>query len=149
MSIEPSNANQPGTCRHADTAFLERLGVDRIVDVDAERFEDVAKDVDVVLDTVGGDTLERSLDIVRRGGVVASSVSPPDPARTASRGIHSAFFYVPVDTATLMQIAELLDSGDIKPNVGVVLPLSQARLAHEMLGGKPHKRGKIVLTIHP
>lgn len=138
-----------GTCRHADTAFLERLGVDRIVDVDAERFEDVAKDVDVVLDTVGGDTLERSLDIVRRGGVVASSVSPPDPARTASRGIHSAFFYVSVDTATLMQIAELLDSGDIKPNVGDVLPLSQARLAHEMLGGKPHKRGKIVLTIQP
>lgn len=138
-----------GTCRHQDVAFLQNLGVDVIVDVDAERFEDVAKEVDVVLDTVGGETLERSIEVVRHGGVIVSSVSAPDPERSASRGIRSEFFYVSVDWATLTQIAKLLDSAAITPNVGDVLPLSQARLAHEMLGGKPHKRGKIVLNIQP
>lgn len=144
-----AGANVIGTCRHADAALLEKLGVDRIVDVDTERFEEAAKDVDVVLDTVGGDTLETSLDTVRRGGVVISSVSPPDPQRSASRGVRSAFFYVSVDRATLIRIANLLDSGGLTPNVGDVLALSQARLAHEMLEGKSHKRGKIVLTIQP
>lgn len=138
-----------GTCRHADTAVLEQLGVDVIVDVDAGRFEEAAENVDVVLDTVGGDTLERSVEIVRPGGVIVSSVAPPDPGRTASKGIRGAFFYVSVDTANLTQIARLLDAGDIVPNVGDVLPLSQARLAHAMLDGKPHKPGKIVLTIQP
>lgn len=138
-----------GTCRHGDTAFLESLGVDTIIDVDAERFEDVAKDVDVVLDTVGGDTLERSFAVVRRGGAIVSSVSAPDPQQSASRGIRGEFFYVSVDTPTLVQITALLDAGKIKPNVGDVLPLSRARLAHEMLEGKAHKRGKIVLTNQP
>ena len=138
-----------GTCRHADLAFLKGLGVDVVVDVDAERFEELAQEVDVVLDTVGGDTLARSMEIVRRGGVIVSSVSAPDPERSASRGIRSEFFYVTVDRANLTQIAKLLDSGAIAPNVGDVLPLSQVRLAHEMLEGKPHKRGKIVLTIQP
>jgi NADPH:quinone reductase-like Zn-dependent oxidoreductase len=142
-----AGAHVIGTCRHADVAFLESLGVDQVVDVDAERFEDVAKDVDAVLDTVGGDTLERSLDVVRRGGVVASSVSALNPARSASKGIRSEFFYVSVETTTLTRTAGLLDAGNIKPNVGEVLPLSQARLAHEMLEGKSHKRGKIVLAI--
>lgn len=136
-----------GTCRHEDVAFLESLGVDRVIDVDAERFEDVAADVNVVLDTVGGDTLDRSFNIVPRGGVIVSSVSQPDPERSASKGIRGDFFYVSVDTETLTRIADLIDSHDIKPHVGDVLPLSRARMAHEMLEGKRHKRGKIVLTI--
>jgi len=135
-----------GTCRRADTAFLQSLGVDTLIDVDAERFEDVAQQVDVVLDTVGGDTLERSFAVVRPGGAIVSSVSAPDPQQSASHGIRGKFFYVSVDTPTLLLIATLLDAGKIKPHVGDVLPLSQARLAHEMLEGKAHKRGKIVLT---
>ena len=135
-----------GTCRRADTAFLQSLGVDTLIDVDAERFEDVAQQVDVVLDTVGGDTLERSFTVVRPGGAIVSSVSAPDPQQSASHGIRGKFFYVSVDTPTLLLIATLLDAGKIKPHVGDVLPLSQARLAHEMLEGKAHKRGKIVLT---
>ena len=136
-----------GTCRHADVAFLGTLGLDVVVDVDTQRFEDFSKDVDVVLDTVGGETLDRSIEVVRQGGVVVSSVSAPDLERSAERGIRSAFFYVAVDTATLKKVANLFSSGDITPNVGEVLALSEARLAHEMLEGKPHKRGKIVLTL--
>lgn len=136
-----------GTCRHGDTALLEQLGVDVIVNVEAGRFEDVAQDVDVVLDTVGGETLERSIAMVRPGGVIVSSVEPPDPGRTGSRGIRGAFFYVAVNTPDLKRIGDLLDSGKIVPNVGDVLPLSEACQAHEMLEGKPHKPGKIVLTI--
>lgn len=136
-----------GTCRHGDTAYLRDLGADQVIDVDAERFEEVAKDVDIVLDTVGGDTLQRSFDVMRRGGIIVSSVSQPDAQRSASTGVRGEFFYVSVASATLTKIAELLDSHVIRAHIGEVLPLSAARQAHEMLGGKPHKRGKIVLAI--
>ena len=57
------------------------------------------------------------------------------------------FFYVDVTTTLLNKIAELFDSGKLITDVGTVLPLEKARVAHEMLGGLPHKRGKIVLSI--
>ncbi len=136
-----------GTARHGDVAFLKSLGVDQIIDVDVERFEDVVKDVDVVLDTVGGETLDRSFEVVRHGGVIISSVSEPDAERSADKAIRSAFFYVAVDTMTLTRLGDLFASGAITARVGDVLPLSQARAAHEMLDGKPHKTGKIVLKI--
>jgi NADPH:quinone reductase-like Zn-dependent oxidoreductase len=72
----------------------------------------------------------------------------PVPEATQKRyGIRAAFFYVDVTTARLNSITELFDSGKLVTDVGTVLPLEEARVAHEMLGGAPHKRGKIVLSI--
>jgi NADPH:quinone reductase-like Zn-dependent oxidoreductase len=74
-------------------------------------------------------------------------VSPVPETAERPRGVRVAQFYVDVTTALLNKIAELFDSGKLVTDVGTVLPLENARNAHEMLGGAPHKRGKIVLSI--
>ena len=103
--------------------------------------------VDVVLDTVGGDTQERSLRVLKPGGILVSAVSPVPETIQKRYDVRAAFFYVDVTTARLNKITELFDTGKLVTDVGTVLPLEEARIAHEMLGGAPHKRGKIVLRI--
>jgi NADPH:quinone reductase-like Zn-dependent oxidoreductase len=129
-----------------DVPFVKSLGAHRVIDAQRTRFEDHVSDVDVVLDLVGGDRQERSFAVLKRGGVLVSAVSNPDQQRAAERGVTAFFFLVDVTSARLGKIAELIEAGELMTNVGEVLPLSEARLAHEMLAGKPHKRGKIVLT---
>lgn len=129
-----------------DLDYVRSLGVDQVIDVTDARFEDAAKDVDVVLDTVGGDTLERSFVVLRRGGSLVSSVAPPNTEKAAHWRVRGVFFLVAVTGAQLAEIGALIDRAELAPNVGEVLPLADARLAHEMLAGKPHKRGKIILV---
>ena len=135
------------TARSADLAYVRNLGVERVVDYRTERFEEALTGVDIVLDTVGGDTQERSLRVLKPGGILVSAVSPVPEAIQKRRDVRTAFFYVDVTTARLNKITELFDAGKLVADVGTVLPLEEARLAHEMLGGAPHKRGKIVLRV--
>jgi NADPH:quinone reductase-like Zn-dependent oxidoreductase len=135
------------TAASADLDYVRRLGAERVVDYKTERFEDAFGGVDVVLDTVGGDTQQRSLRVLRPGGILVSVVSPLPETLQERYGVRAAYFYVDVTTARLNNIAELFDSGKLATDIGTVLPLEEARLAHEMLGGAPHKRGKIVLTV--
>jgi NADPH:quinone reductase-like Zn-dependent oxidoreductase len=79
--------------------------------------------------------------------VKAAGVGQPDQDKAAQRGIRAVFFLVAVSSDGLARIAELLDSGQLRTNVGEVLPLSDPRLAHEMLAGRPHKPGKIMLAV--
>jgi NADPH:quinone reductase-like Zn-dependent oxidoreductase len=131
----------------ADLDYVRGLGADKVVDYKKERFEHSVSGVDVVLDTVGGDTQERSLGALKPGGILVSVVSPVPESTQNRLGIRAAYFYVDVTTARLKKITELFDSGRLATDVGSVLPLEEVRLAHEMLGGAPHKRGKIVLSI--
>ena len=103
--------------------------------------------VDVVLDTVGGDTQQRSFRVLKPGGILVSVVSPVPETTQKLYGIRAAFFFVDVTTERLNKITELFDSGKLVTEVGTVLPLEEARIAHELLGGAPHKRGKIVLSV--
>jgi NADPH:quinone reductase-like Zn-dependent oxidoreductase len=130
-----------------DVGFVRSLGADRVIDVQTERFDEVVKNADVVLDTLGGETLARSFAVVKPGGVLVSSVANPDPERAKQLQIHVVFFLVDVTSDGLTRIAELISSGKIRTNVGEVLPLADARISHEMLAGRPHKSGKIVLSI--
>jgi NADPH:quinone reductase-like Zn-dependent oxidoreductase len=130
-----------------DMEYVRSLGVHRVIDVQTERFDAVVKHADVVLDTLGGETLARSFAVVKPGGVLVSSVAHPDPERARQLQINGVFFLVAVTSEELTRIAELIGSGKIRTNVGEVLPLADARVAHEMLAGKPHKNGKIVLSI--
>jgi NADPH:quinone reductase-like Zn-dependent oxidoreductase len=131
----------------ADLDYIRGLGAERVVDYKKERFEDSVSGVDVVLDTVGGDTQLRSLRVLKPGGILVSVVSPvPEPIQRRY-GVRAAYFYVDVTTARLNKITELFDSRKLVTEVGSVLPLEEARIAHEMLGGAPHQRGKIVLSI--
>jgi NADPH:quinone reductase-like Zn-dependent oxidoreductase len=136
-----------GTAGSADLDYVRGLGAETVVDHKTERFEESVAGVDVVLDTVGGDTQQRSLRVLKPGGILVSVVSPVPEATQTRYGIRAAYFYVDVTTARLNRIAELFESATLATNVGTVLPLEDARLAHEMLGGAPHRRGKIVLSV--
>jgi NADPH:quinone reductase-like Zn-dependent oxidoreductase len=130
-----------------DVPYVKTLGADQIIDVQKSRFEELLTDVDVVLDTIGGDTQDRSFAVLKRGGVLVSAVAAPDQQKAASHGVQALFFLVEVSSSRLEQIGALIDAGELITSVGDVLPLAAARVAHEMLAGKPHKRGKIVLTV--
>jgi NADPH:quinone reductase-like Zn-dependent oxidoreductase len=135
------------TAASDDAEYVRMLGADRVIDYHATRFEESLSDVDVVLDTIGGETQERSFTVLKPGGVLVSAVSEPDQQKAAQRGVRALFFLVEVSSPRLEQIAALIDAGELHSRVGDVLPLADARIAHEMLAGKPHKRGKIVLTV--
>jgi NADPH:quinone reductase-like Zn-dependent oxidoreductase len=130
-----------------DIDYVQALGADKVIDVTTTRFEDAVSDVDVVLDTVGGQIQERSFSVLKSGGTLVSSVSPPDQERAAKHGAQGVFFYVNVTSSALNALSALFQSSRLIANVGDVLPLAEARLAHEMLAGKPHQRGKIVLSV--
>ena len=135
------------TAASNDLEYVRGLGAENVVDYQKERFEESVTGVDVVLDTVGGDTQQRSLRVLKPGGILVSSVSAVPETTQKHYSIRAAFFYVDVTTARLNKITELFDSGKLVTDVGTVLPLEAARLAHEMLGCAPHKHGKIVLSV--
>jgi len=133
------------TVRSGGVEHAHALGADRVIDVQASRFEEVVADVDVVLDTIGGDTLERSFGVLKPGGALISAVAEPDQEKAARHGVRARFFLVDVSTHRLEELATLIEAGELTTNTGEVLPLAEARIAHEMLAGRPHTRGKIVL----
>ena len=131
-----------------DFAYVRELGADTVVDYQTQRFEDVARDVDAVFDLVGGDTQQRSFQVLRQGGKLISAVSQPDQHLAKSYGVDAAFFLVNVMTKHLTQIAGLIDSGELRTRVGTVVPLADAHEAHLMLEGiRPAPKGKIVLAV--
>src|SRR6266480_323013 len=126
--------------------LLKQLGTDVPIDYTKNKFEDVAKDVDAVLDPVGKDTLARSYDVVKKGGIVMSLVARPDPAELEKRGIRGAAISVHPDAADLTEIARLIDEGKMKPIVTQVLSLNEA-IAAQRQAATHHTRGKVVLRI--
>jgi NADPH:quinone reductase-like Zn-dependent oxidoreductase len=134
------------TANTTDLEYVKTLGAEQVVDYRTTRFEDVVSGVDVVLDTVGGDTQHRSLGVLKRNGILVSVVSKIPEEAQKQFGVRAAFFYVEVTTGRLNKITELFDNETLTPQVGTVLPLEDARAAHELLGAS-HKRGKIVLQV--
>lgn len=131
-----------------DISFVRDLGAETVIDYRTQRFEEAVRDVDAVFDLVGGDTQERSFQVLRRGGKLVSAVSPPDQDLAQRHGVQATFFLVNVTTQYLAEIGGLIDRGELKTRVGIVLPLADAREAHLMLEGvRPHPNGKIVLAV--
>ena len=134
------------TASTANQDVLKQLGADVAVDYTKTKFEDVAKDVDAVLDPVGKDTLARSYGVVKKGGIVMSLVARPDPAELQKHGIRGAAISVHADADDLTEIAQLVDAGKIKPIVTEVLPLGDAVKAQQQ-AATHHTRGKVVLRV--
>jgi NADPH:quinone reductase-like Zn-dependent oxidoreductase len=130
-----------------DLAYVKALGADRVIDVNTSRFEELLTDVDVVLDTIGGETQDRSFAVLKPGGVLVSAVASPDQQKAARHGVKALFFLVDVSSHRLEELAALIEAGELATSIGEVLSLADARIAHEMLAGRPHKRGKIVLRV--
>jgi NADPH:quinone reductase-like Zn-dependent oxidoreductase len=132
-------------------AFVRGLGADEVIDYRAVDFVRATAPVDVVLDAVGGGYGERSLDLLRPGGVLVSLAEFVTPAEdrmaqlAAARGLRGGFMLVEPDRAGLVAVTALVAEGRLRPHVAHVLPLEQAATAHE-LGEAGGLTGKIVLT---
>src|SRR5213080_2900590 len=126
--------------------LLKQLGADVAIDYSKTKFEDIAKDVDVVLDSVGKDTLARSYGVVKNGGFVATLVAEPDQAELDKHGIRGAPISVKPNASELAEVTKLIEEKKIKPIVSQVLPLTEAVKAQEQ-AATHHTRGKIVLKI--
>ena len=127
--------------------FVRGLGVDEAIDYSTTPFENAVSNVDVVLDTVGGDTQQRSWQVLRPGGILVSTIQAPPEETAKAHGVRGAFvFSTPPIGEVLTEVATLADTGKIKPEVSAVLPLQEVRKAHQMVEAG-HTRGKIVLQV--
>ena len=126
--------------------LLDKLGVDEVIDYNTQRFENVARDVDIVLDTIGRETQERSWQVLKKGGILASLVQPPSDEKAKALGVRGAMIENRPDGAALAEIANIIDSGKLTPVINRILPLSEARRAHE-LSQSGHTHGKIALRV--
>jgi NADPH:quinone reductase-like Zn-dependent oxidoreductase len=130
-----------------DATYLRSLGADVAGDYAAEPFESAFGAVDIVIDTIGGEIQQRSFAALKAGGVLISSVQQPSTELAAQHHVRAEYFIVDVTDRALDRISTMLLAKTIAPNVGLVLPLSQARKAHELLAEpQPGMRGKIVLS---
>ncbi|SEM42214.1 NADPH:quinone reductase [Sphingomonas gellani] len=135
------------TASSGDLDFVRSLGADTVVDYKADRFEDVANDVDVVFDLIGGETGERSLAVLREGGILVSTLQPPADDAKQGRNVRIAPRYMAEpNAAQLGQIADLMAAGTVKVTVAETFPIVRAADAYrDQESG--HPRGKIVLTL--
>jgi NADPH:quinone reductase-like Zn-dependent oxidoreductase len=134
------------TARGEHAAFLRGLGADEVIDYTQERFEEVARDVDAVLDVIGGETQARSWKVLRKGGALASTMGPPSADDAAASGARPIAVMAQMDVGHLEELARLIDSGTLKPAVSEVFPLAQAAMAHTHLEAG-QVEGKIVLSV--
>jgi NADPH:quinone reductase-like Zn-dependent oxidoreductase len=135
-----------GTASGAHLEQVRKLGADEVIDYRKTNFEAVAHDVDLVLDTIGGETQERSWRVLKRGGVLVSLVQPPPAEKSAAHGVRGFFIRQKANGDQLAAIADLVVKGKVKVNVEAVLPLQEAAKAQE-LSKAGHSGGKIVLEV--
>ena len=134
------------TASTANQDFLKELGADVPIDYKTQKFEDIAKDVDVVIDAVGGETLRRSYPIVKKGGIIVSLSDNVEKAQLEKYGIRGMTEVVQNSGDELAQIAKLIDAKKIKVVVSETFPLGDASKA-EAKADLGHTRGKIVLKV--
>lgn len=135
-----------GTASGRNQVFLRDLGVDQPVNYETTRFEDVVREVDVVIDAMAGETRERSWQTLKPGGILVTLLGQPPVEEGAAHGVRGAGVMVKPSAAQLTEIARLVDSGKLKVFLDAVFPLAEACKAQE-LSETGHVRGKIVLRV--
>jgi NADPH:quinone reductase-like Zn-dependent oxidoreductase len=135
-----------GTTSAAHADLVRQLGADEVIDYRSTKFEDVVRDVDVVLDTIGKDTQERSWQVLKRGGILVSLVQPPSEGKAAAHGVRCVMIRQKPRGDQLAKIAELVAEGRVKVNIETVLPLQKAPEAQQ-LSQSGHAGGKIILVV--
>lgn len=135
-----------GTASGKNREFLQSLGVDEIIDYTSTAFENAVKEVDVVLDTIGGDTLKKSFLVAKKGGIVLSIIDFENIKRAADFGLQGMTLFATPNHQQLATIATLLADGKIKSHVSEIIPLKEAAKAHHLIQ-TGRTRGKVVLTM--
>jgi NADPH:quinone reductase-like Zn-dependent oxidoreductase len=131
------------TTAAASLDFVRMLGAEQVIDYRTTRFEDVVRDIDVVLDTVGGETLERSWNVLKPGGKLVTIAA--GGAQAVEQRVRDAFMLVRADGSQLKQIARLIDAGEFRVFVEGIFPLAKARDAYAR-AQQGKMRGKIALN---
>lgn len=145
-----TGARVVATGREWARSLVTELGADEFIDMERQRFEDVVGAVDLVVDLVGGDVLQRSWAVVKPGGMLVSAVQDPATTSTATtampRKARSVYFVVAPDRAELVELAHRIDAGALRPIIGSVIPLADGRIAFQTkhTGEVP---GKVVLAV--
>ena len=126
--------------------FVRELGADRAIDYQSQRFEEIARDVDLVLDLVGGETQERSWSVLKPGGILVSALGEPPRETAMQHRAHGVGYRARANGGQLAEIGRLIDQGKVRPVIMAAYPLAEAGHAHEQLE-RGHVRGKIVLVV--
>jgi NADPH:quinone reductase-like Zn-dependent oxidoreductase len=134
------------TASEKNLSFLKSLGADVAIDYEAQRFEQLAKDVDVVLVSIPGETLERSYATTKQGGMLVSIIGGLDEKKLAAQGVRGRSILVRPDGKQLTELAQLVEDHKLVPTVSLIVPLAEAAKAHDA-SQTSRTRGKIVLKV--
>src|SRR5262249_33225811 len=134
------------TASTPNTELTRALGADQVIDYTTTPFDSVARSLDMVLDTVGGETLVRSLSVLKPGGVLVTIVDTPPQEQADARGVRAVFFVVEPRRPELLELGSMIDAGQLRPLVAAVYPLAQAREAYARARAG-RMRGKVVLQV--
>jgi NADPH:quinone reductase-like Zn-dependent oxidoreductase len=113
-----------------NSALVKSLGADEVIDYRTQRFQEVLRDVDLVLDTIGGEVQDGSWSVLKPGGTLVSIISPPSDERAKALGMRSAFVFIEPNAGILAQLADLVDAGSLRPVVGAEFALKDIAKAH-------------------
>jgi NADPH:quinone reductase-like Zn-dependent oxidoreductase len=141
-----AGAHVIATTSGPNAAMVKSLGADEVVDYRAVDVASTVKDVDLVVDCVGGETLKRSFASLRKGGLLITIVSPPDEALAKQHGVTARFERGNMNGVRLQEISGLIDAGKLKVVIEKELPLTEAKTAHA-LSESGRARGKIILRV--
>ena len=134
------------TASREDFAYLEQLGTDQILDYHTDRFEERFNNVDVAIDLVGGDTTSRAYRTVKPDGLVITTVGPADESEAGNYHARVVQFVMQRNARELLQIGQLVETGEVKCRISKIMPLDEARHADDLSQlGHPH--GKVILRV--
>ncbi len=134
------------TVVNKDVAFVKSLGADEVIDYQTKVFEDILKDFDAVFDLVGGQTLDKSFKVLKRGGIIVSMLGQPSPELAEKFGVRAIGQNTATNTQHLNRLAQLVDSGKVKVHVDKTFPLEKTKEACQYTEER-HSQGKVVLRI--
>jgi NADPH:quinone reductase-like Zn-dependent oxidoreductase len=126
--------------------FVRRLGADEVIDHKKQQFENKVRDVDMVFDLIGGETEDRSWGVLKKGGILVSTVNVPSQEKAKAHGVHGMRYTAEASGSELGEIAGLIDAGKVKITVSRTFPLKDAVSAVQLVE-QGHTRGKVVLTV--
>ena len=135
-----------GTASEKNLGFVLNLGAHEVIDYHNQDFSEIVKDVDVVFDTIGGETMEKSWKILKKEGMLVSIAGQPDPEKAKEYNVRSSSVFVQPDASILETLRQLIDTGNLKPIIGNVFTLDEIKKAQDLCQSG-RARGKIVIKV--
>ena len=135
-----------GTCSTANINLVKSLGADEVIDYKTQDFSEILNDIDVVLDTIGGETQEKSWKVLKKDGILISIIQNPNLETAKKYGVRCQFVFIKPDVTALNELANLIDKGKIKPLISKVFKLDDIKQAH-LMSETGRTKGKIVIDI--